>query len=237
MIKENFFRNVVSNLLILLVLITVVFVGFSNEVVSVFSQGAFEPIYRGNSENKNVSLMINVYWGEELIDDFISILSKHNSKATFFVGGCYVAKNEKILTQIIESGNEIANHGYYHKDCTSISKERIAEEISITHDLVKKLVDYEMTLFAPPSGAVNSLTCEVAANLNYKTIMWSKDTIDWRDKDSELIFNRATKNPQNGDLILMHPGQETLKAFERIVEFYIEKGFDVTTVSKNIQNL
>lgn len=237
MFKESLFRNVISNLLIILVLISIVFVGFSGDVISVFSQGDFSPIYKGNTEKKQISLMINVYWGEELIDEFISILNRHNSKATFFVGGCYVAKNEKILKSIAESGNEIGNHGYYHKDCTKISNDRIREEIKITHDLVKSLVGYDMTLFAPPSGAVNNITCTIAAEQNYKTIMWTKDTIDWRDKDSELIFNRATKNPQNGDLILMHPCKETLNSFERIVKFYIEKGFTVTTVSQNIENI
>ncbi len=237
MFKEIFFRNIVSNVLIVLVLISIVFIGFSNDVVSVFSQNVFEPIYQGNTQKKQISLMINVYWGEELIDEFINVLNKHNSKATFFVGGCYVAKNEHLLTKIINSGNEIGNHGYYHKDCTIISKERIAEEILITHKLVKDLTGYEMTLFAPPSGAVNDITCEIASSNNYKTIMWSKDTIDWRDKDSELIYKRATKNAKNGDLILMHPCCETLNVFERIVRFYIENGFSVVTVSQNIENL
>ena len=237
MVKENFFRNIIANLLIVLILISIVFIGFSNEVITVLSSNNYEAIYRGNKENKNVSLMINVYWGEELIPQFIDILKKYDCNATFFVGGSYVAKHEHVLTQIVSSGNELGNHGYYHKDCTTISKERIYEEIYITHNLVKELVGYEMTLFAPPSGAVNRQTCEIAASLNYKTIMWSKDTIDWRDKDCELIYNRAIKNPQNGDLILMHPTPETLKCFEKIIKFYIDNGFSITTVSKNIQNI
>ena len=237
MVKEKLFRNVVSNLVIILILVSLIFIGFSNDVISVFSHNGNSAIYRGNSNEKNVSLMINVYWGEEYIDEFISILNKYNSKATFFVGGCYVAKNEKILHSILNSGNEIGNHGYYHKDCTTLSDDRIREEITITHSLVKQITGYEMTLFAPPSGAVNENTCLIAGELNYKTIMWSKDTIDWRDKDSNLIYNRAIKNPQNGDLILMHPSKETLMAFEKIVSFYVDLGFNVTTVSKNIQNL
>ena len=64
--------------------------------------------------------------------------------------------------------------------------------------------------------------------------MWSKDTIDWRDSDQKLIFNRATKNLENGDLVLMHPKEHTLLALPKIIDFYIESGFSVVTVSENI---
>ena len=67
--------------------------------------------------------------------------------------------------------------------------------------------------------------------------MWSKDTIDWCDKDENLIFERATKNSENGDLILMHPTEATVKALPRIINNLVEKGFKLTTVSENIAGL
>ena len=91
-----------------------------------------------------------------------------------------------------------------------------------------------MTLFAPPSGAFNKHTSYIAKNLGYKTIMWSKDTIDWRDQDENLIFSRATKNCESGDLILMHPTKATAQALDKVIKFYKEKGLNVDTVSKNI---
>ena len=64
--------------------------------------------------------------------------------------------------------------------------------------------------------------------------MWSKDTIDWRDKDSSLVYKRATNNLTNGDLILMHPKEHTLNALKDMLEYCIENGFSVVTVSQNI---
>jgi len=64
--------------------------------------------------------------------------------------------------------------------------------------------------------------------------MWSKDTIDWRDKDSELCYSRATKNAKSGELILMHPTEHTLKALPNIINYYKENNFTITTVSDNI---
>ena len=91
-----------------------------------------------------------------------------------------------------------------------------------------------MTLFAPPSGDFNKTTLQVATDLNYKTIMWSKDTIDWRDKDDELIFTRATKSVSGGDLILMHPTKHTLSALPKILDYYLNNGLIVSTVTNTL---
>ena len=193
-------------------------------------------IYSGNTNNNNVSLMINVYWGDEYIEPILDCLNQNNIKATFFVGGVWVSKNNEMLKKIYSLGHEIGNHGYFHKDHTTLSENKNQEEIYQTHLLVKELIGIDMTLFAPPSGAYNNKTLSIANDLGYKTIMWSKDTIDWRDNDENLIFSRATNNPKNGDLILMHPTEATLKALPNIINFYKNNNYNLTTVSENLSN-
>ena len=105
------------------------------------------------------------------------------------------------------------------------------QEIKMCHEVVSKNLGIEMTLFAPPSGAYDVTTVDAAESLNYKTIMWTHDTIDWRDQDSDLIFNRATKDLSNGDLILMHPTKKTAEAMTSIISTAINNGFNPTTVS------
>ena len=67
-----------------------------------------------------------------------------------------------------------------------------------------------------------------------KTILWSKDTIDWRDKNAALIYTRATKDVKGGELILMHPMKETADALNDILKFYNDNHFKIITVSENI---
>jgi peptidoglycan/xylan/chitin deacetylase (PgdA/CDA1 family) len=132
------------------------------------------------------------------------------------------------------SGHEIANHGYFHKDHSKLDYEKNKQEIFLTEKIVEVLSGEKTKLFAPPSGSFSSATLEVAYDLGYKVIMWSKDTIDWRDKDSNLIFSRATKNLSNGDLVLMHPKEQTLLALFDILRYYKNNGFNVVTVSENL---
>ena len=194
-----------------------------------------KPIYKGNEQKNNVSLMFNVYQGTEFIDDILQVLKQNNVKATFFVGGSWVSKNASVLQQIADSQNEIGNHGFLHRDHDKISFEKNKEEILLCHNIVFETIGQKMTLFAPPSGAFSASTLNASKQLGYKTIMWSKDTIDWRDQDTNVIFKRATKNLSNGDLVLMHPTKATLEALDDVIKEIKRQNFEVVTVSCNLE--
>lgn len=191
-------------------------------------------IYQGNEEKNNVSFMFNVYWGTEYIKDILDVLDFYEVKTTFFVGGSWAAKNTEMLKEIYTRGHEIANHGYNHKDQDKLNVQQNKDEIMMTHKLIQANLGIEMNLFAPPSGAYDNELVDIALDLNYKTIMWSHDTIDWRDKDANLIYKRATENLSNGDLILMHPTESTLEALSNILSYATNNGYHPTTVSETI---
>ena len=228
------FRKYWSNVLIGAMIVVVGLVAFLGGIGTFTSSAVSGVYYNGDRNSKNVSLMINVYWGTEYLDDMLATLKANEVKTTFFVGGTWAVINEEMLKKIQADGHEIANHGYHHKDHDKISEQENLNEISNTHKIVKELIDVDMTLFAPPSGAYNKVTVEAAQNMGYKTIMWTRDTIDWRDHDTNLIYNRAIKKASGGDLILMHPTKNTAEALPKIIEWFKDNGFNLTTVSQNI---
>lgn len=188
-------------------------------------------VYSGNSEKNNVCFMVNVYQGNEQLSQMLDIFDIYNVKTTFFIGGCWASNNLDIVKEIYTRGHEIANHGFYHKDQDNLDFDGNLQEIKMCHELISKNIGIEMNLFAPPSGAYNKKTVDAAESLNYKTIMWTRDTIDWRDQDENLIKNRALKSLKNGDLILMHPTKKTVEALTEILSTAINSGFNPTTVT------
>ena len=92
----------------------------------------------------------------------------------------------------------------------------------------------EIALFAPPSGAYNDDTVLAAESLGLRTVMWSRDTVDWRDKDEEVCYTRATSGLEAGEFILMHPMPHTLAALPRILHYLETHGLSAVTVSENI---
>jgi peptidoglycan/xylan/chitin deacetylase (PgdA/CDA1 family) len=216
---------VISAILIISMPVTAI-IGASN------TNGA---IYKGNEKGNKIALTFNVYENAKNVEKILDILSIEKQKATFFIGGCWADDNEVLLVEMANKGYEIGNHGYFHKDHAKLDYNKNKDEIFLTESVIQAFCGEKTTLFAPPSGSFSGDTALACADLGYKMIMWSKDTIDWRDSDSELVFSRATKNLQNGDLILMHPKEHTLKALPKILDFYNSQGFSVVTVSENIE--
>lgn len=203
--------------------------------VSSSAAGAVENVYyEGDTSSNKVSLMFNVYEHSENVYAILDILDKFSVKSTFFIGGSWAAKNTDCLKEIVSRGHEVGNHGYFHREHDKLTKEKSNEEISLCHKLVLLNTGVNMNLFAPPSGAYNKDTADGAASLGYKCIMWTVDTIDWRDKDENLIFSRA-KKAACGSLVLMHPTDSTVKALEKIIGYYIKNSLAICTVSENIE--
>jgi len=231
--KTNIIIAAMSNIILTTIL---VFVGiFSVSQSTTATNNVINGcVYAGNTENGKVSLMINVYWGTEYVEPILNVLDQKNVKCTFFVGGTWVEKNKELLQEIYDRGHEIASHGYSHKEHEKLTLEQNLAEMQKTHELVKNAIGYQMTLFAPPGGSYNKYTTQAAEIMNYTCIMWTRDTIDWRDQNAQLICNRATSNMQSGDLILMHPKEKTLEALPQIIDYAFKKGLKITTVSDTI---
>ncbi|MBO5774081.1 MAG: polysaccharide deacetylase family protein [Clostridia bacterium] len=230
--KNHFIVNVVMNVLLSMVLIVVAFVGLGGK--SVTASVSNKAVYRGNIEQPNVALMFNVYGGAEYVEGILKTLEDYDAKATFFIGGIWASKNNATLKLIAEKGHEIGSHGYFHKDAEKLTYEQNMEEIKMADKLINELVGVTPTLFAPPSGSIGSSMFKACEELDKVVIMWSRDTIDWRDKDASLVLKRATLDIQNGELVLMHPTEHTLKALPQILGFYKTKNLTPTTVSKCI---
>jgi len=234
-----YFRKYIATIVIAITIICVGLVAIFGQTGTVYTSSDIVKgvYYSGEEDSNNVSLMINVYWGDEYIGEMLDILKEKKVQATFFLGGTWATDNEKIILRMAQDGHELANHGYSHKDCDKLSKAQVEDEITKTHNIVKAYIGRDMSLFMPASGAYNEATVDVASSLSYKTIMWSKDTIDWRDQDKNLIYSRATKDAKGGDLILMHPTLETKNALREIIEYYQNNGFSLVSVSKNINSI
>ena len=158
--KVKTFRNISSAIIIIMLVCMVCFVGASTYNFA-FSYQNEDVIYHGNQDSNKVCIMINVYWGTEYLDDMLEVLDKYNVKTTFFVGGQWVEKEPEMLSKIVSSGHEIANHGYFHKDQEYLDYNQNYQEIKVNHELVKTMTGVTMNLFAPPSGSFNKSTINV----------------------------------------------------------------------------
>lgn len=233
-LRTKIATNVVLSVLVLSIGTLCLSVG-GDENITV--NGKDDAIYRSATDTTavGVSLMFNVYWGTEEVYRILDTLKAYDATATFFIGGCWADDNVECLKAIYNAGHELGNHGYFHKDHAKLSVEQNTKEIADCNRFIQLATGYQPTLFAPPSGSYGNTMLSVCKSLQMQTILWSKDTIDWRDKNAALIYSRATKNVKKGDFILMHPMKETADALEDILKYYQSVSLPVVTVSENLQ--
>ena len=62
--------------------------------------------------------------------------------------------------------------------------------------------------------------------------MWSKDALDWRDQDVDIIVKRTTQNKGNSEILLLHPTAATVAALPQIVDSYLSGGYRFVTIDE-----
>lgn len=194
------------------------------------------PIYKGNPKKPMVSFMINVAWGNEFLPSMLETLRKENVHATFFLDGSWLKKNVEMAKQIQSEGHELSNHAYSHRDMRNISRSKAVEEISKTEELLKAQLGVNNTLFAPPSGYFKQETIQVAAEFKLKTVLWTFDTIDWKNPGADRILQRLSANVEPGSLILMHPTQSSKDALPGMIRIIKNKGLTMGTVTEMLSS-
>ena len=218
----------------MIIVLAISLVGYFSGNAAAVSYKNTNLYYNGRDESQEVSLTFNVYESSENVTKIMDILDEYEVKATFFIGGSWADDNVDCVREIYNRGHELGSHGYFHKDHSKMGYEANLEEIRPSVKLLEMICGKKVTLFAPPSGAFCEDTLSACAYLEMKVIMWSRDTIDWRDKDVSLIIKRATQNLKAGEFILMHPKDVTVQALPEILSYIRENGLKTATISQNL---
>ena len=237
---KNTAVSTISNIVIAFVLVSTLLVTVLAVAPWQTTTQETSAIYTGDEDSGRIALMFNVYENAEIALNIAKTLLEHGFRATFFVGGKWVERNGVALLSLYHMGMELGNHGYLHRDHKAISYTKNVDEIVMTERLIdahlKGFPDYKNSkLFAPPSGSIGENMFSACHDLGYKVIMWTRDTIDWRDHDAELIYERAIRDVKAGDLVLMHPTKETLSALPKIIQYIKNQGLVIDIVTNVIQ--
>lgn len=195
------------------------------------------PIYRVDREEKWVALTFDVNWAErDYLEEILSVLTKNDVKATFFVMGKWVIypedKSDKLLA-IKEGGHEIENHSYEHPDFQKITKERMRSEINKTEEIFKKYGIENKKMFRCPSGSYNEETLKVADEMGYKVVQWDVDSLDWKETGQEYEYSRVINNVKNGSIVLFHNnGKYTPANLDKIIKNLKNQGYEFKKIEE-----
>jgi peptidoglycan/xylan/chitin deacetylase (PgdA/CDA1 family) len=192
-------------------------------------------IRHGNPAKKEVALLINVDWGEEVLGGMLDTLKERGAKATFFVSGRWAAKNPNLMAAIVAGGHEVASHGH---QLTEDGPEGLARrgvlrsDIERSVDVIEKATGLPVKFYAPHKSQVNPAIVKTADELKLRTVLYSLDTRDWMASTSVADIMATFQKVMAGDLILLHPKPNTAAALGQGIQHLQARGLTPVTLSE-----
>lgn len=160
----------------------------------------------------------------------LDVLSAYGGHATFFIVGSRIKDYPETLRKINESGCEIGNHSFDHKNLENLTPDEVINQIESVNDTVESITGFRPRLVRVPYGAFGGQVSELVA---YPMIQWNVDTEDWKSKDKDAIVKMILKHASDGSIILMHDlYPATAEAFEEAVPQLAAQGYQFVTVSE-----
>lgn len=193
-------------------------------------------IYKANPKKDSVAFIMNVAWGNEWIPTILSVLKENHIHITFSLEGKWAKNNPELVKLIVDAGHELANHSYSHPNMANLSYAEQVEQIQKTNEILRAYTKKDPVWFGPPSGSYNELTLKAAHELGMETVMWSVDTIDWKDNSQQEIKNRVMTRIHPGAIILMHPKENTMKALPDLIQQIKEQKLLITTLTETLSS-
>ncbi len=148
----------------------------------------------------------------------LDVLQRHKIKATFFLTGKNIAANGQLVRRIDQEGHSIGIHAYHHTRTIALSKERTIKEIRITEQALSGLVKKRVRLFRPPFGAFTWKTIDAARELDYRIVMWSCLTGDFRNWTVDKIVATALHTLKKGAILVFHDNDLTAGKIETVLD-------------------
>lgn len=207
------------------------------------------------ADNKKVAyLTFDDGPSEYVTDEILDVLKEKNVKATFFVLGSMVDKNDyakEALKRIVKEGHAIGNHGYSHRydvlyPGDIVSVDSFMEDMKKSEDAMKEVLgdNFSTNVIRFPGGYGSWDTSAIDPVLHEKGYSY----IDWNtlngDAESQglapeqlLVRLKETVNELDGNndviVVLMHDTDEkqsTAQYLSDAIDYLRSEGYEFKTL-------
>lgn len=165
----------------------------------------------------------------------LEVLSHYQIRATFFLSGENVVRHPSLVKEINKQGHTIGIHGFNHSRRTALSFHNSREEIKRTEKEINTIIPLRTRLFRPPFGFFSWNTIRAARELNYRLVMWTVLTGDFRSWSNGKVIANTMKNLSAGSILVFHDNELTKNKISILlsecVERIRERGFTFQAIS------
>jgi peptidoglycan/xylan/chitin deacetylase (PgdA/CDA1 family) len=195
-------------------------------------------IERGPRGKSQIAITFDAGANAECFEDLVAALGNARVHSTFFITGNWAQRNMDCAKAITKHGHEVGNHTWNHLALPKYSDEVVREEITRAEALLTEISGQTpRPRLRAPFGERNDRVLRIAANLGYRSIYWTIDSLDSVEprKTPQFLIDRITSKTDaelDGAIILMHVGiKSTADALPAIIANLQGRGFKLVTVS------
>lgn len=169
--------------------------------------------------------------------DILSVLSDNQAHATFFLIGSQIPGREDMLKNIVQQGNQLANHAMHDEPSRSLKPATLTAElnqvqsyISATYALLNQ--PGPPRYFRPGSGFFSSRMREVVRELGYTIVLGSVYPHDAQISYAGVNARHILSMVKPGAIVICHDRRSWTAPMLRVVLPELKRrGYRVTTVS------
>lgn len=166
----------------------------------------------------------------ETTPKLLDILTEKDAPATFFMLGMMAERYPEIVQRVYKERHEVASHSMYHQNLVRLEPEAMRADLDQSKGVFKAILGQGPAYVRPPYGNYNDF---VAAAATRPLILWSVDTEDWLNKNTDAIVATAMSEVHDGAVILMHDIYPTsVEAVPALIDALRGAGYELATVKE-----
>lgn len=112
-------------------------------------------------DNKELRIVENTF-------KLLSILDKHNTKATFFTLAWVAERVPELILEIYKQRHEIASHGYGHELIYDLTEEEVRKDIKKSKKILESIIDDEVIGYRAPNFSITERAIDILREEGFK---------------------------------------------------------------------
>ncbi len=156
----------------------------------------------------------------------LNVLDAHGIHAVFFVVGREATTHSEVLRCVLEKGHTLGNHSVSHPRMDLISDAGRHIEFDGMNRFLQELDGKPTHFIRPPYGGLSLSFLAHLMQSEHRTLMWSRDSLDYKYSASQIVDHFKKLPPNDGDIILFHDdGGAAAESLATLIPIWLSSGY------------
>lgn len=191
------------------------------------------PVNAVDTAESKIGLLFQVTGSGAQTEEVLKILREKGKKATFFVTEDWGEQWPELVTEIVQEGHELGILSQEGKRSDQLTRKEASSMLEQAGEWLMGLTGKKIQLFQERGNRYGEGLLNAVQMAGALPVGWSVDAEDWKDYDSEVIFQMVTgnENLRPGALLLFHTGAKNMApALEKLIPKLGAMGYDMVPV-------